>query len=222
MTNATMTTLSELRAQADALYRQHAEELGILRNRHAGEAEILRNRHLDESETLRQQHLAEAEAIRSRIAAQEDVDRLRWEAEELESRRVRSAEERNRRRAWDLVRRYLDDFAPLVSARFDDRGDKPHRIGGATVKPAWVFTVQDHVPDGGRSEMNLGFHRDGSWSLVGQCGAGRPALVDPHGSLHMGLRQGFVRDSFDSRKTAEVVYSIHPLDLRALIVDYLH
>lgn len=213
-------SLSELRARAENLRLRNAEEAVAFRRHNARQEEALRTRHTAEEEALSRKIAAKAESERRQRLEHEEALRSREAAEKVETLTARRDEERDHRRAWEITRHYIDIMAPVVSSRFHESRRRPQRIGGPASKPGWIVPVRDDVPDGMASEMRLAFHRDGTWSLVGERDGGRPALVRPDAPLRMGLRQGFVYDTRGVRTMAEVVYSIHPLELRSTIFEH--
>lgn len=213
-------SLPELRIRAESLRRRNADEKLAFRRHIALQEQELRARHTaEEAAILRQLGQKPKEERLLRREREREVPH-RGSAEVPEFLSSGRQEEQNRRLAWEITKQSLDIVAPVAVDRFDTSRKRLRRIGGPLSKPVWVVSVHDFVPDGMRSEMRLAFHRDGSWSLVGERVVGGGAvLVSPDAPLRMGLRQGFVYDTGGVRAIAEVVYSLHPIELRSLVLD---
>jgi len=113
-----------------------------------------------------------------------------------------------RARRWAATREVIDDLAPGVVLRCWQYQLNQTRLRGLSPRYAWTFdvTAPGDGPWDSLAHMHIGFMSGQEWVLLGYHDGDYRLVVDKFGSLHPGLRQGFIYDK--KRHQADVILTM--------------
>lgn len=123
-----------------------------------------------------------------------------------------------RARCWAATRKALDGLAAEVVLRCWQYQLSQTRLRGFTPRYAWTFdiTAPGEGPWDSLAHMHIGFVSSHEWVLLGYRSGDYRMVVDKHGRLHPGLRQGFIYDG--KRRQADVIVTMTTEQIRDSIM----
>ena len=121
-------------------------------------------------------------------------------------------------RRWAGTRQSLDELAAEVVLRCWQYQLSQTRLRGLSPRYAWTFGVA--APGDGAwdsvAHRHSGFISSHEWLLLGYRAGDYRMVVDKHGRLHPGLRQGFIYDG--KRRQADVILTLTTEQIRDSIM----